>query len=440
MASRRWSPAGRTAAAFVAAAALSGRPASGAGPDFDRAGAEPLVASLRDAASGVGETNSAEEAVWVSVARSDVHHPRWSGLGLGVPAAQSARASVYRLDPSRLPELSQYMHDRFGRCGGFFAYGSREEAEEDLRAPRSTAGGPYTLDREAFVRPILEKVRETELRSTIESLAAYHNRYYQSETGVAAASWIQARWQQLAAALPGASANLVPHGNWKQPSVVLTVPGSDKPDEVVVLGGHLDSIAGWMSRSGSRAPGADDNASGIAVLTEAIRVLADSGFRPSRTVQFMGYAAEEVGLRGSNEIARQYAREGRRVAGVIQFDMTNFKGSAENVYLLSDNVDPELTAFLAKLVETYLGFKAPTTACGYGCSDHASWTKSGFPASAAFESAFNGMNRNIHTDRDTLANSGGSAQHSVSFAKLAVAFASEIGKAAVAKPRAVSGR
>src|SRR5690606_16105710 len=102
-------------------------------------------------------------------------------------------------------------------------------------------------------------------------------------------------------------------GCGQQSSVVLTIQGQTLPDEIAVLGAHLDSIC---SRSGTtngqancdtgvttaqrRAPGADDDASGIAVLTEVLRVVLDNGYRPQRTVKFMGYAAEEVGLVGSN--------------------------------------------------------------------------------------------------------------------------------------------
>ena len=89
--------------------------------------------------------------------------------------------------------------------------------------------------------------------------------------------------------------------------MILTVQGAELPDEIVVLGAHLDSIN--TSGGGSttqRAPGADDDASGIATLTEVIRISLASGWRPKRTVKFMGYAAEEVGLRGSKAIAQSF--------------------------------------------------------------------------------------------------------------------------------------
>ena len=74
-------------------------------------------------------------------------------------------------------------------------------------------------------------------------------------------------------------------------------PRHDEANEVIVIGGHIDSIS--LARASGTAPGADDDASGIATITEVARVLLQADYRPARTLVFMGYAAEEVGLRGS---------------------------------------------------------------------------------------------------------------------------------------------
>lgn len=392
-----------------------------------------MVAVLLSASSAFAEDfppsieKQAPADLWVTFDQADLARPEAKGFPLSAPVLADGRTAVYQVRPDMLPLLSQFMHDRFDRCGGYLTHGSMDAA----RASMVPAGmGPrvaYTLDQQAVVGPLVSSVKEASIRGTISTMAAYQSRYYQAETGAEAARWLKGNWAGLAAGIPGASASLFAHSAWKQPSVILTIPGSETPDEIVVLGGHLDSINGW-GNSAARAPGADDNASGIAVLTEAIRVLAESGIRPKRTIQFMGYAAEEVGLRGSQDIAASYASGGKKVVGVIQFDMSNFAGSGPDIYMLTDYVDASLSAFTAKLVNTYTGVKASTTKCGYGCSDHASWNKKGFPAAMAFESTFDGSNREIHSERDTLESSGGDASHSVPFAKLAVAFAVELAK------------
>lgn len=422
--------------AAVGSLALLAAVAAAAGfPAFDQGvQSRPLLDEAR-AAAGVGE-------VWISVGKSDLGRFTAAELpALGKPVMSSARASVFRVAEDELGRIAGLMHEKFHKCGGFFAHATREEAAADLAAPPpSPSAMAFTVDQGAVVRPLVARADERSVRATIDGLAAYHNRYYTAESGSQAAHWLAGRWRDLAMGMPGATVRAHVHSGWKQPSVVLTVPGAEKPEEVVVLGGHLDSISGMWGGAGARAPGADDNASGIAVLTEAVRLLGEAGFRPKRTLQFIGYAAEEVGLRGSADLAKQYKAAGTKVVGVIQFDMTNFAGSGEAIYVLTDNVDPALSAHVTALVNAYAGVPAAKTACGYGCSDHASWTRSGYPASAAFESAFDTMNKNIHSERDTVQNSGGSAAHSVPFAKLAAAFAVETAKPAGAAARDLTAR
>lgn len=385
-------------------------------------------ASSTPSAEGVMKERSDADVLFATFSTADLPALRKAGVRLDSPVIESNGEAVYPISQDDLPAISGVMHEVFKRCGGFFAHETKAQAQAALRpAPVRAKAAEYTIDQQAWIRPLMPRVQESRIRETIESLAAYNNRYYTSDTGVQSASWILSRWQALAKAIPGAQGRLVHHADWKQPSVVLTIPGTDLKDEVVVLGGHEDSINLSGGRE-ARAPGADDNASGIAVLTETLRVLGESGFRPRRTVEFMAYAAEEVGLRGSQDIAESYASSGKKVVGVIQYDMTNFKGADVDMSFLTDNVDNELTVFLEKLTDEYLKAKWGTIECGYACSDHASWNRSGFPSACAFEATMETMDENLHTDHDTLANAGGNAEHSVNFAKLAIAFAGELGK------------
>jgi leucyl aminopeptidase len=164
------------------------------------------------------------------------------------------------------------------------------------------------------------------------------------------------------------------------------------------------------------APGADDNASGIASMTEVIRVVMDAGFKPKRTIKFMAYAAEEVGLFGSQEIARNFKKNQTKVMGVLQLDMTLFKGTEDqDIVLISDYTNKEQNKFLGTLIDQYVKVPWGYSECGYGCSDHASWSAYGYPASFPFESKFEDSSPLIHTNADILDNYGGDATHSVKF-------------------------
>ena len=348
---------------------------------------------------------------------------------------------VSEIRAHQLSVVSETIHQRELRCGGYFAFRSRAEADAFVRSDKSAQAiaasllVDYTIDNQATVDPWLSQVSESNLYDTIDHLQGYQNRYYASSDGKASAEWIRDTWQVLAGGRGDVSSELFACSSCStQPSVILTVQGTGLPDEIVVLGAHLDSIntSGGGSTS-QRAPGADDDASGVATLTEVIRIALANGWQPKRTVKFMGYAAEEVGLRGSNAIASAFSSQGKNVVGVLQLDMTNYKsGAVDDMQLITDYSNAALKAFLTGLFDEYLApmsLTRGTYTCGYGCSDHASWTSAGYPAAMMFEAGnANGYNPNIHGSGDTLANMGESAQHSVKFAQLGLAFLGELAK------------
>jgi bacterial leucyl aminopeptidase len=353
---------------------------------------------------------------------------------------------VSEIKAHMLSEISERIHQRENRCGGFFAFATREEAEAFIRADRSAQAIrsnasliAYTIDNQATVNPWLSQVQHANIASTITTLSGYQNRYYASTTGKTSAEWIRTTWQGLAGSRTDVSSELSTCSTCStQPSVILTIRGTELPNEIVVLGAHLDSING--SAGGSltqRAPGADDDASGIATLTEVLRIAMASGWKPKRTVKFMGYAAEEVGLRGSNAIAQAHKAAAANVVAVLQLDMTNYRsGSAVDMRLVTDFSNVDMKTFLTNLFDTYLaplGMSRGTYTCGYGCSDHASWTSAGYPSAMFFEAGTgatsgSSYNPNIHTANDTLANMGNSAQNSAKFAQLGLAFLGEAAK------------
>lgn len=271
-------------------------------------------------------------------------------------------------------------------------------------------------------------MQASNITTTIMDLSNFANRYYATTNGSNASNWLKTRWASIATGRSEIAVTQFTHAGYNQKSVILTITGSDNPSEVVVLGGHLDTIN--MSGNGetSRSPGADDDASGIASMTEALRAMVASGYKPRRTIKFIGYAAEEVGLRGSKDIAASFKASNVNVVGVMQLDMTNYKGSASDIWIYTDYTDSLQNDFLAKLVAAYQpGITVGYSRCGYACSDHASWQAQGYPSSFPFETLDGDDNPFIHTANDTYANSGNQAAHALKFARLAAAYAIELG-------------
>jgi leucyl aminopeptidase len=135
-----------------------------------------------------------------------------------------------------------------------------------------------------------------------------------------------------------------------------------------------------------------------------------------------------VGLKGSKDIALWHKNNAVNVVGVLQLDMTNYRGSSVDVGLITDNTNAAQNTFLTNVIDTYGIATWATSQCGYACSDHASWTQNGFASSMPFEALMNQHNSAIHTTNDTLARSAGVADHALKFSKLGAAFMAELAK------------
>lgn len=292
----------------------------------------------------------------------------------------------------------------------------------------------FTIDQDAYVNQLIGQVNEGNIGDVIMALQAYGTRFNSKPSGVQASHDIASLWQEMVdfSGRTDITVEEFEHDFTNQVSVILTIPGSQYPDEIVVIGGHLDSGDYWIQ---DFAPGADDNGSGIATLSEMIRVLLANNFHPLRTVQIMGYAAEEIGLYGSADIAETYANQGKDVKAAVQFDMTNYKGSSFDIAIISDSgyTSGVLNLYLIDLLEHYnssgeheitYGFSS----CGYACSDHVSWSENGYMAAFPFEAAMGQDNPYIHTTGDTYENMGSNAVQSVKFAKLGLEYLIETAK------------
>jgi bacterial leucyl aminopeptidase len=335
--------------------------------------------------------------------------------------AERGDLAILEVDEADLQSLSERMHEEHHRCGGFMVHDSLAEAEA---APLAERKIDYTIDKPDEVRAVLGRLDQSKILQTIRELSSRKNRYYLSESGAATSVWLRDRWKSFTTR-SDVTVELFDHG-YPQKSVIMTIPGTTRASEVVVIGGHLDSIG--PGGKSADAPGADDDASGIATLSEVARVLLASDFRPERTIMFMAYAAEEVGLRGSLSIAKELGKRKINVVGALQLDMTNYQGSDADIWLISDYTSNAQNKFVSHLIERYTDATWAWDKCGYACSDHASWHRAGVPASMPFESRFRDSNRNIHTHRDTLEVSDNNAAHAIKFARLGGAYAVELAK------------
>jgi carboxypeptidase Q len=177
------------------------------------------------------------------------------------------------------------------------------------------------------------------------------------------------------------------------------ITGTDKKDEVIMLGGHLDS---WHS-----ATGATDNAIGCAVMMEAARILKTIGVKPRRTIRVALWSGEEEGLLGSQAYVKEHfgsfeePKPGfEKFGGYFNIDSGTGKARGMSVF-----GPPEAATVLREALAPYLdlGFIGVINgrSRGLGGSDNTSFNQAGLPGIGVQQDPIEYQSHTWHTNLDT---------------------------------------
>jgi hypothetical protein len=209
-------------------------------------------------------------------------------------------------------------------------------------------------------------------------------------------------------------------------NVVATMTGSTFPQRILVLGAHFDCSAsrmGWSIWDSQwetiPAPGADDNATGVAILLEVARILTDpaSGFDNAYTLKFVAFASEESGPAhsgghgGSTHFAAAAKARGEDIVGMFSIDMIGYNPQHSYLAIVADSrsqwLGSNVVAARDELGIDLLTNSAPFPSATY--SDHASFWNQGYSAILLIENAppwenstYYSANPYYHTSSDTL--------------------------------------
>jgi carboxypeptidase Q len=180
-------------------------------------------------------------------------------------------------------------------------------------------------------------------------------------------------------------------------NVIGDLPGTDKKDEIVLLGGHLDSWTGGT--------GATDDASGCAIMMEAARILKVLDLKPRRTVRVGLWAAEEQGLLGSRAYVKDHLAdrastklkaEHEKFSGYFNID--NGGGALRGVYLQGNDM---MRPIFQSWLEPFRDYGATTiTIRNTGGTDHQSFDAVGLPGFQFIQDPLDYGTRTHHTNMD----------------------------------------
>lgn len=180
---------------------------------------------------------------------------------------------------------------------------------------------------------------------------------------------------------------------------IAEIPGTDKKDEVIMLGGHLDS---WHA-----ATGATDNAIGVATMMEAARILKAIGVTPRRTIRVALWSGEEQGLLGSLAYVKEHfgsfenpKPEYAKFGGYFNIDSGTGRARGMGVF-----GPPEGADFLRAALEPFadLGFVGvnASRSRGLGGSDHTAFNQAGLPGIGVGQDPIEYGSITWHTNLDT---------------------------------------
>ena len=214
----------------------------------------------------------------------------------------------------------------------------------------------------ALFNEVSAAVSPSELQATITRLVAFGTRHTLSDAksdtrGIGAARrWVQSRFGALSKECGGCLEVVTPSqtvtgARVPQPTEVMDVVaiqrGSTDPNRVIVITGHLDSRVSDIMNSTSDAPGANDDASGVAALMEAARVLSKYRFRA--TLVYAALSGEEQGLYGGKVLADHARQQGWQVQADLNNDIIGNSHGEDGVH---DNSTVRVFSEGTKALET----------------------------------------------------------------------------------------
>jgi Zn-dependent M28 family amino/carboxypeptidase len=188
---------------------------------------------------------------------------------------------------------------------------------------------------DADLQAVISQIDPANIQATIEKLVSFGTRHTLStktdpSRGIGAArDWLQSKYEEYAAESDGRMTVAI-QGYEQQPdgdrivfpvvidNVVATLKGSEEPDRVYFISGHYDSRNSDPNNYEDDAPGADDDASGVAVSLELARVFAKT--QPRATIVFAAVAGEEQGLFGAQYAAETFRNTSVNLAAMLNCD------------------------------------------------------------------------------------------------------------------------
>ena len=276
---------------------------------------------------------------------------------------------------------------------------------------------PTVTEEDALTRTLMEKVSIENLTATVQHLQDYGRRQYNTSQAYEAGQWIYDQFDNLG--LDVEQFEFKYGVNESSPNIIATQWGTKYPNKYIVCGSHYDSER--SGHGGQEAPGADDNATGVATVLETARILSEYTFECS--IIYCAFSAEEIGLVGSEAYASFCAEMGYEIVAYFNNDMNGYLHPGNEIHvdlIYPDNVET-LGNYYMNVANVYFPeMEVRHIEFTKGDSDHTSFNNNGFMGIYPFEDKDN-SSPYIHTLEDVIGISVNSFEQSQRFTQMNLA-------------------
>lgn len=286
---------------------------------------------------------------------------------------------------------------------------------------------PVVTEEDPRIREMLNQVNMDSLEATVQHLQDYGSRIWNSENAFAASDWIASRMEALGLEVEQQpfNANTWMGSGAAAPNVIGIQRGTLYPDTYVVCGSHFDSFSYEAMMGGGTAPGADDNATGVASVLESARIMTQYEFEYS--IIYCAYGCEEMGLYGSEAYASRCQQQGMDIIGYFNNDMNGYLyGDQIHIDCIYPNsVEPIGTYYMNVGSVYYPELPIRHVNFNQGDSDHTSFNNHGYMGIYPFED-YQNYSPYIHTPNDVIGTSVTSFEMSQQYCQMNIACLAEI--------------
>jgi hypothetical protein len=228
---------------------------------------------------------------------------------------------------------------------------------------------PENFSRNAVIAGMIEKMNESEIDKTVGAMVRIPTREMNTPGNIMAADYIYSR-------LSGIPGLHVEYQGGDLKNIIATLPGEDRSsNETVIVGSHYDT----RSSNPAIAPGATDDACGVAIILEQARVMSQYKF--NHTVAFAFWNGEEDGMKGSRSYIEYAAKNSLRIPLYVNFDSSCYDPEGRNILDIMYN---QQSAWAQEMMARYndiYGIDFNLTYNVHHCSaDHTYFWSYGYPA------------------------------------------------------------